>query len=58
MSKADWIPVWSCGLASFGQVSVNVDVESVKTWLKSGDVSANLAFLALCLSKLHKSVDT
>ena len=57
VSLAMGIKVGSSSLAALGEVSKLMDVEAMKTWLKSGNVCGDFALLALNVDKLDKAID-
>ena len=48
----------SCGLASLGEVSELVNVESVEAWSKSGNFSSDFSLATVLLNEFDESLDT
>ena len=55
---AFWVVVGSCGLASLGEVSELVNVESVEAWSKSGNFSSDFSLATVLLNEFDESLDT
>ena len=50
--------MWAGGLASLGEVSELMNMESVEAWSKSGNFSGNLSLATVFLNELDESLDT
>ena len=58
MDISSWIEMWPCGLATFSQVSVLMDMEPVLPWSQPSDIGSNFALFAMFLDKFDESVDS
>ena len=55
MSLAEWVPMWTSGLAALSKIAELVNVESMQSWCKAFNGAPDSALLALSVRELDKA---